>query len=240
MPPMAYKVDTVVAPNRDFYNKGEFWSIPGNYQASIVPRSASMQFGAQIGNKMPSEDLMAFRKDTPFATDGLVTPTGELIQPIQYDRFMYANKKSRNRANGDLIRGDLPIAPINMGWFSTSAQPHLDLNQGAMNVMGGFDNTTNMKLAALMNASAGRALQTFGGANFSGDLGNGTQLGIYTKPGVDSTAVKHTSKTSPIVETLSNIPQMILNKQTNNSLYSGSIPQYKIQNKVDGTLQVTR
>lgn len=206
MPQMGYKVDTLVAPNMDYYNKGEFWSVPGTYETSILPRSASVSYGAQIRGNMPDEERLAYRKDTPFATDGLVTPSGELIQPVTYDRFMYANKKSRNRALGDSIRGDLPIVPVNMGWFTPSVQPHLDLKEGAMNVMGGFDNSTNNKLAALMSASAGKALQTFGGTPFG--------LNVHDPQ----------RRVDEVRAAMANLP----------------IPQYNVNNRGDGTLEVVK
>jgi hypothetical protein len=37
-----------------------------------------------------------------------------------YDRFIYANQKSRRRSQGDLIRGDIPIIPTNNAWFNMS------------------------------------------------------------------------------------------------------------------------
>ena len=133
---MTYKVDRVVAPNQDFANKGEFWSVPGTYQSLVAPRSASINYGSQIQYNLPSENLLAQRSNTPFANDGVMTtPDGDIVQPITYDRFMFSNKKSRLREHGDPIRGDLPIVPHNSDWFRPSVQPHIDLKEGAMQVM---------------------------------------------------------------------------------------------------------
>lgn len=92
------------------------------------------------------------------------------LQPVVYDRFIYANSRSRLKQGSDWIRGDLPIVPVlpeanvnSQVWMRPSVTPHIDLNPGAMNVLGGFDNTTNNQLRALMNASTDGTLQTFGG-----------------------------------------------------------------------------
>jgi hypothetical protein len=138
-----------------------------------------MQYGSQIQYNLPPEGVLAYRSDTPFANDGLLTGDGDIVQPVTYDRFMFSNKKSRLRSHGDPIRGDLPIIPHNSDWFRPSVQPHIDLKEGAMQVMGGYDNETNNQLSQLMAVSAGNALQTFGGMNFSGDDGLSAQMGAF-------------------------------------------------------------
>lgn len=93
-------------------------------------------------------------------------------QPIIYDRYMFANSKSRLRGRSDPFRGDLPIAPVlpqaaaDSGvWFRPSVTPHIDLGRGYLSVAGGFDNESNQKLRNLMVASSGGTLQSFGGDN---------------------------------------------------------------------------
>jgi hypothetical protein len=188
LPSMTYKVDRVAAPNEDFAHKGDFWSVPGTYQSLVAPRSASVQYGSQIQYNLPPESLLAYRSNTPFANDGLLLTTGEgdIVQPVTYDRFMFSNKKSRLREHGDPIRGDLPIIPHNSDWFRPSVQPHIDLKEGAMQVMGGFDNETNNQLSLLMAASAGNAMQTFGGMNFSGEDGLSANMGAFMRSPVYS------------------------------------------------------
>lgn len=181
LPSMTYKVDRVAAPNQDFAHKGEFWSVPGTYQALVEPRSASVQYGSQIQYNLPSENILAYRANTPFANDGLLTGEGDIVQPVTYDRFMFSNKRSRLREHGDPIRGDLPIIPHNSDWFRPSVQPHIDLKEGALQVLGGFDNETNNQLSMLMSASAGNALQTFGGMSFSGNDGLSSNMGAFMR-----------------------------------------------------------
>ncbi len=94
-----------------------------------------------------------------------VNALGETVQPIVYDRFIYANRNSRLRALGDPIRGDLAIVPCAAEWFRPSVHPNIDLQQGAMNVMAGVDNGTTQALAELINATSGDS--TIAGVNMS-------------------------------------------------------------------------
>jgi len=85
-------------------------------------------------------------------------------QPIVYDRYIYANQRSRLYGLGDPIRGDLPIVPYNGDWFRPSVQPNIDLRDGAMMVMAGQDNATARNTMALMRAASGDTMGTFAGA----------------------------------------------------------------------------
>lgn len=228
LPPMTYKVDRVAAPNEDFANKGDFWSVPGTYQSLVAPRSTSVQYGSQINYNLPPENLLAYKSDTPFANDGLLLTTGEgdIVQPITYDRFMFSNKKSRLREHGDPIRGDLPIIPHNSDWFRPSVQPHIDLKEGAMQVMGGFDNDTNNQLSLLMAASAGNAMQTFGGMNFSGEDGLSANMGSFMRsPAYNSTSTNSVDSTDKnLMKFMSAAPQG--SNITQGFAATGMVPQY--------------
>lgn len=100
-----------------------------------------------------------------------LTQDGEMKQPIVYDRYMYANRNSRLRGQGDPIRGDLPIVPISGNWFIPSAAAGNNANQvlqqGAMNVLGGVNNETNNALANLIYNSSGGAETTIGGVDMA-------------------------------------------------------------------------
>ena len=229
LPSMTYKVDRVAAPNEDFAHKGEFWSVPGTYQSLVAPRSASMQYGSQIQYNLPPESLLAYRSDTPFANDGLLLTTGEgdIVQPVTYDRFMFSNKKSRLREHGDPIRGDLPIIPHNSDWFRPSVQPHIDLKEGAMQVMGGFDNETNNQLSLLMAASAGNAMQTFGGMNFSGADGLSANMGAFMR----SPVYNSSSSSSGVDNTDANLMKFMSAAPQGSNIVqgfaaTGMVPQY--------------
>jgi hypothetical protein len=228
LPSMTYKVDRVAAPNEDFAHKGEFWSVPGTYQSLVAPRSASVQYGSQIQYNLPPESLLAYRSNTPFANDGLLLTTGEgdIVQPVTYDRFMFSNKRSRLREHGDPIRGDLPIIPHNSDWFRPSVQPHIDLKEGAMQVMGGFDNETNNQLSLLMAASAGNAMQTFGGMNFSGQDGLAANMGAFMRSPVYSSNLSLSADTTDenLMKFMSAAPQG--SNIVQGFAATGMVPQY--------------
>lgn len=100
----------------------------------------------------------------------LMTQDGEMKQPIIYDRYIYSNRNSRLRGQGDPIRGDLPIVPISGSWFIPSGAyegPNIVLQQGAMNVMGGVNNETNNQLANLIYNSSGGAETAIGGVDMA-------------------------------------------------------------------------
>lgn len=92
---------------------------------------------------------------------------GDIKQPIVYDRYIYANRKSRLRSGGDPIRGDLPVVPDSGNWFTPSVHPNIDLQPGAINVLAGVNNDTNKQLANLIYNSSGRADTTIGGVNMA-------------------------------------------------------------------------
>ena len=113
----------------------------------------------QISNYPNVSDMV------PVGDMSTVNSLGETVQPIVYDRFIFANRNSRLRSQGDMIRGDLAIVPCRNEWFRPSATPHLDLQQGAMNVMGGIDNSTANAMADLIyNTSLSN---TIGGVDMS-------------------------------------------------------------------------
>lgn len=116
-----------------------------------------------IENHKSSE---GFTDTLPIGNMSTVNNMGEqLDNVIVYNRMMFANRNSRIRSQGDWIRGDLPIVPSNTGWFQVSVDPAIDLNQGAMNVLGGIKNETAGSLAALINNTTGWS--TIGGVNMS-------------------------------------------------------------------------
>jgi len=106
----------------------------------------------------------------PVSNMSALNAAGDSGQPIIYDRYIYANRNSRLRSQGDPIRGDLPIVPCSSDWFRPSVSPNLDLQQGAMTVMGGFDNDTSTALASLMYNSSGNSQTTAGGVNMARQL----------------------------------------------------------------------
>ena len=114
----------------------------------------------------------ATRSALPVGDMTTLNSLGEEDQPIIYDRFIVANRNSFLRSQGDPIRGDLAPVPDQSGWFSVSVQPNIDLQQGAMNVMGGVNNETSQQLADLIYTTSGKSQTTIGGVNMMGQLAN--------------------------------------------------------------------
>lgn len=83
--------------------------------------------------------------------------------PLVMDRFIVSNLKSYKYGAGDFIRGDLAITPIlpqsdpySAVMFRPSIQPSVDLNPGALSVMGGAYNENVRDVVQLkMQANAG-------------------------------------------------------------------------------------
>lgn len=244
-PSQTWKVDRMTATNGAAAAKGDFYSVPGTYQAILNPRFSNVDYGANIRYNMPSYENQAspcnpltfgnmakegytrekYQPSTekygcgangcnkggapksfnggapntepayasgnynqlldqaysgssypeitstlPVGNMTTVNAAGETIQPIVYDRFIYANRNSRLRSQGDPIRGDLPIVPCAAEWFRPSVHPSIDLQEGAMNVMGGNQNQTSNSLADLIYAASGNANTLVGGVNMANQL----------------------------------------------------------------------
>ena len=95
----------------------------------------------------------------------LAADAGE--NPVIFDRFITANLNSRLRSQGDKIRGDLAIAPCNSGWFQVSANPSLDLEPGALAVLGGTFNEQGQSVASLVSMSSGGARTAISGVDMT-------------------------------------------------------------------------
>ena len=113
-----------------------------------------------------------------------LNPDGTMDNKVVYDRLMVSNRNSRLRSQGDWIRGDPPIMPCNTGWFQVSANPTVDLNQGAMQVLAGPDNEMSNALAAMINSTTGQT--AIAGANltpeqltYMGSSGNDVNVTLF-------------------------------------------------------------
>lgn len=114
------------------------------------------------GSKIPaSTSILPVNDMTSMAS------ASENSAPVVYDRYIYANRNSRLRSQGDPIRGDIPIVPCQYPWFRPSVHPNVDLQQGAMNVMGGTTNDTANSLANLIYTTSGNGETAIGGINMN-------------------------------------------------------------------------
>jgi hypothetical protein len=123
-----------------------------------------------VRNTAYSSGFHASDTGIPVGDMTTVDPLGNQEQSIVYDRLIVANRNSNLRAQGDKIRGDLAIAPLATGWFRPSVSPVVDLEPGAMNVIGGSHNETSNQLSQLLYKSSGNSITTFGGVNMSNQL----------------------------------------------------------------------
>lgn len=152
-------------------------SCPGGQGAmNSLPRNPINKFqGAQNSQYRAIQRDLEEASPIPEATSTI--PVGDMTgidavgietQVKQYDTIVYANQQSRLRSRGDPIRGDLPIVPAcGPKWFTASNTPHLDLQQGALNVMGGFDNETSRAMALLQVQTSGGTQQALGGISLT-------------------------------------------------------------------------
>jgi hypothetical protein len=115
-----------------------------------------------------TSDLLPVQNMSQGMGMAMVNQLGEVSnQPIVYDRYIYANQKSRLYAQADPIRGDLAIVPNKGEWFNVSVRPQIDLNSGALAAIGGINNETNNQLLALQNAVSGGSIDVGSGINYS-------------------------------------------------------------------------
>ena len=126
---------------------------------------AAGNFNKVTQNSLDSTHPVEVTDQMPVGDMSTVSPTGEVEQSIVYDRYIFANRNSRLRSQGDWIRGDLPICKNETGWFQVAANPTLDLNQGAMNVLAGPDNSVTQEMTRMMNSATGET--TVAGMNLS-------------------------------------------------------------------------
>lgn len=133
--------------------------VPSNYSAG--------NYQAQVNNLNRAHTVSQKQSPSNNVTVNALGQMEENCNPIIYDRYVFANQKTRTMSAGDFIRGDLPIIPEQTNWFSVSANPQTMLRDGAIAVMGGLDNNTGKELMALKSATSGGILDTGSGVNYS-------------------------------------------------------------------------
>jgi hypothetical protein len=133
-----------------------------NYSGNTV--EGFQQPNSMIIGNTPS--IIASAGQNPTAAVGM-EDGGSAPQPVVFDRLITACRSSRLYALGDPIRGDLAIPPCNSGWFQVSVTPSIDLQQGALAVMGGTFNEQGQNLASLVNMSSGGTTTAISGVDMS-------------------------------------------------------------------------
>ena len=136
---------------------GEVVASSGMLPAAAVKDNLPAAANLPVSNMnmpMSAQQIAAAAKVDPNADPSCLC-AGQEGEPIVYDRYIISNRNNRLRSQGDMIRGDLPIAKTNTGWFQTSAKPNEVLQQGALNVIAGVDNATAKEMAAFLLEQTG-------------------------------------------------------------------------------------
>jgi len=234
LPTTTWTKEKVCACSQEAASKGDFYTVPPNYQMNISPRFSNVNYGANIRYDMPRQnhqacDPLTFgnmasenfttgskesfhsgkRMEGNYAAEKYnklsgqseyleashMVPIGDMTtlnalgehthHSICYERFIHSNRKSHKKGKGCPIRGDLAISPVNTGWFSVSANPSTDLQQGALQVIGGNGNESSLLLADLINSTSGQ--NAIAGVNMSssrnmltGDYMNTVQVNAFS------------------------------------------------------------
>jgi hypothetical protein len=130
--------------------KGEEYGSPPLMKADYANGNYN-EMAAKLHNVNAPNVVDAVSMPVSDMTSAGASAKGDNVQPIVYDRLMFANADSRIRGQGCPIRGDLPIVPCSTGWFQVSARPSVQLQQGALSVLGGLQNETTQALSGLVN-----------------------------------------------------------------------------------------
>lgn len=230
LPSTTWRKERVYASSQEAAERGDFYTVPPNYQSNISPRFSNVDYGANIRYNMPSQDHQASTCD-PLTFGGMarenftngskdtvelmeentrgkynelsgqsdqyldvldMVPVGDMTNPnalgeneqtIVYERFIHAGRRNRLRSQGCPLRGD--VAPKHHHhcdkWFSVSANPSLDLRQGALSVMGG-NNEASLELADLINTTSGHT--AIGGIDMS------SSKNMYTNQNMSTVQVR--------------------------------------------------
>jgi hypothetical protein len=139
---------------------------------SADPGSNKNELWAQLRRESNEPDTV---NELPVGTMTTMDASGDFVQPVVFDRLMYAPlRKSRLSAQGDYIRGDLPIVACQGGWFSVAPNINVDLQAGAMGVLGGA-NALDKDLTNLIVQASGGSQSTMAGIDLS-DVNQSTQM----------------------------------------------------------------
>lgn len=125
---------------------------PAGYLHGYTPNPSNKNYEKLYDILNETTDLNPIGTMSTIGADGLETDY------IMYDRQINSISKSRTRGQGDMIRGDLLIAPCNTGWFQVSADPVADLQHGILSMITNseYDNDR----ATLLNKHGGKSVSS--------------------------------------------------------------------------------
>lgn len=132
----------------------------GNSMNSQAPSNVSaFQNAINSINKHNGVPVMADM--LPAGDMTTINDAGKQQQVYVYDRFMFANQRSRLAKHADPIRGDLFIAPNSVSptqaWGVPSVRPNIDLRTGSLAMIGGIQNETAQQLSEAKALASGGA-----------------------------------------------------------------------------------
>jgi len=135
----------------------------------VQPGYASGNYNDMLNSAYDESGAQESHGALPLGSMNTVDADGNVGQAFVYQNYIYANQRSRLRGLGDNIRGDLAVTPLRGSWFvpSACASPNINLNAGALNVMGGISNTQGQSVADLVYQSSGNAVTALGGVDMS-------------------------------------------------------------------------
>lgn len=162
IPSRTWRAEKVVGVKTPDGENDFFFQTP-NLQSPLSPRFSNVNYGPYLRTQLPEYNMMGVPQNPLNEDDAIGFPTDAIV----YDRNIVANKNSRLRAQGDKIRGDLPIAPNSGNWFTPNVHPNIDLEAGAINVLAGVNNDTGKQLASLIHNASGKTNTAIGGVDVS-------------------------------------------------------------------------
>lgn len=135
--------------------------------SSSAARATQMGSDPAYKSEMMGLQHQVTASELPMNDLTVMSPDGDVTNPVVFSRYIYANQKSRLWQQGDPIRGDLPVVPCTTGWFRPSVHPQIDLRSGALAVIGGQHNDNANDLWNLQNNASGGFDTTLAGVNMT-------------------------------------------------------------------------
>lgn len=144
------------------YTGGDGENVPPGYASGNYNDMLNQAYGGDNVVDNPQNAL-------PLGSMNSIDADGNVGQEFVYANYIYANQRSRLRGLGDNIRGDLAITPISGSWFvpSQAANPNINLNTGALAVLGGVNNSQGREIANMVYQTSGKAQTALSGIDYS-------------------------------------------------------------------------
>ena len=97
LPSFQTKIDVMAAKNSVSAKKGDFFSVPGTYQAQLSPRFSNVDYGANIRYNMPSKVNQA-SPVSPLTFSGLVGNNSQNY--ISKENYQLPTRENFSNSNG--------------------------------------------------------------------------------------------------------------------------------------------